>query len=466
VSVYRTIEQLPAEVTERYPYVSRFVQADGRRMHYVDEGLGDAPPVLLLHGNPAWGRLWRTTVAGLLAAGYRVVVPDQIGFGLSEKPHDHRVHTLDNHAANLVALLDALDLRGVTFVCHDWGGPTGLAALLARRERAAAVAVMSTWAWTDEPSKFHLRVVPWRLMHAPLTGPYLLGRRGAMPGRGMYLSVVNRADFDERPYTAVLADPDDRALTWIWPRSIPLGEPSDLSVERFAWLERQLAQLRLPATVIWGQEDDVFTPEVFAARWHRLWPHGEGTHLVTGRHLVQEDSADRIGELLVDFLDRQVRPGWAPALRSPPPQLDEHPDSGIAERQIQVAPGGEAPIDCQVVPLLAEHQLGHYPEFPRFLDKAFGALERPGLLRVGGRYYRLEFTGRWGAAAPDAVSVDALVPGLEPLDETTADTDIWAILCWLVGGVGAATDRWSVEGLVTTARIYRVPAAPPRDTTT
>lgn len=110
---------MPADLPADYPYRSRFVQVNGRWMHYIDEGPPDAPPMLLLHGNPAWGYLWRDTVPPLLAAGYRVVVPDQIGFGLSEKPHDHAVHTLDNHTANIVALLDRLDLRGVTFVCHD-----------------------------------------------------------------------------------------------------------------------------------------------------------------------------------------------------------------------------------------------------------------------------------------------------------------------------------------------------------
>ena len=108
----RTIEELPVEIRARYPYRSRFVTVNGRRMHYVDEGPRSAPPVLLLHGNPAWGYLWRTVIPPLLEAGFRVVVPDQIGFGLSEKPHDHGVHTLDNHAANLVALLDLLDLEG------------------------------------------------------------------------------------------------------------------------------------------------------------------------------------------------------------------------------------------------------------------------------------------------------------------------------------------------------------------
>lgn len=305
----RTIADLPADVAARYPYRSRFAIVNGRRMHYVDEGPPDAPPVLLLHGNPAWGYLWRDTVVPLLAAGYRVVVPDQIGFGLSEKPHDHRIHTLDNHTANIVALLDRLDLRRVTFVCHDWGGPTGLGALLTRPERAAAVAVMSTWAWTSPSSEFHHRVLPWRLMHAPLVGPYLLGTHAAMPGRGMYLSVVDRARYAEQAmaaYTAVLDDPDERALTWIWPRSIPLGLPSDTTTERFAWLEAGVRDLRLPATVIWGREDDVFTPDVFAARWHEMWPHAEGTHLVTGRHFLQEDSGAEIGQLLVDFADRTV----------------------------------------------------------------------------------------------------------------------------------------------------------------
>ncbi len=305
----RTIADLPADVAARYPYRSRFTTVNGRRMHYIDEGPPDAPPVLLLHGNPAWGYLWRDTITPLLEAGYRIVVPDQIGFGLSEKPHDHKVHTLDNHTANIVALLDRLDLHDVLFVCHDWGGPTGLGALLTRPARAAAIAVMSTWAWAAPSSEFHHRVLPWRLMHAPLIGPYLLGTHAAMPGRGMYLSVVDRARYAEQAmgaYTAVLGDTDERALTWIWPRSIPLGLPSDTTTERFTWLEAGVRDLRLPTTVIWGREDDVFTPAVFAARWHEIWPHAEGTHLVTGRHFLQEDSGAQIGALLVEFADRTV----------------------------------------------------------------------------------------------------------------------------------------------------------------
>ena len=94
-------------------------------MHYIDEGAGD--PVVLLHGNPTWGFLYRDFVAPLTAAGHRVIIPDMIGFGLSEKPSQEHAHSLDGHIANLTALLRQLDLHRITLVCHDWGGPPVLA---------------------------------------------------------------------------------------------------------------------------------------------------------------------------------------------------------------------------------------------------------------------------------------------------------------------------------------------------
>ena len=302
----RTIADLGPGVADDYPYRSRFTEVNGWRMHYVDEGPADAPPVLLLHGNPTWGYLWRDVMPPLLDAGHRVVVPDQIGFGLSEHPHSSRAHSLDHHAANLVALIDGLDLDHLLVACHDWGGPTGLSAVLTRPERVAGVAVMSTWAWSRPSAEFHHRVFPWRLMHAPLTGPYLLGRHAAMPGRGIHLSVLDRERYGAGPrqaYEEVLTDPDDRRLTWQWPRSIPLDD----GLERFAWLAHGIGELDRPATIIWGREDDVFDPEVFASHWQQVWPHAEGPHLVSGRHFLQEDAGAEIGALLTDFAARRLR---------------------------------------------------------------------------------------------------------------------------------------------------------------
>src|ERR1700755_3703763 len=104
---------------EEWPYEPRFKRVNGWRMHYIDEGAGD--PVVLLHGNPAWGFLYRKFVPILTRAGYRVIVPDMIGFGLSEKPTREHAHSLDGHTANLTALMRQLDLTRIALVCDDWG---------------------------------------------------------------------------------------------------------------------------------------------------------------------------------------------------------------------------------------------------------------------------------------------------------------------------------------------------------
>jgi pimeloyl-ACP methyl ester carboxylesterase len=229
-----------------------------------------------------------------------------IGFGLSEKPTREEAHSLDGHIANLTALLRQLDLRRITLVCHDWGGPTGLGFAFANPGRVAALVVMSTWAWPLPPAEFHTRIFPWRMMHAPLVGPYLLGHHNALAGRGGYLSVVDREKFQkraQRAYEWASPDPASRLPTWTWPRWIPL-DTTARALERFRWLETDLTQCRLPTLIVWGCEDDVFDHATFAGRFKELLPHAEGPHLVTGRHFLQEDSGPEIAALIADFLER------------------------------------------------------------------------------------------------------------------------------------------------------------------
>jgi pimeloyl-ACP methyl ester carboxylesterase len=295
---------VPDFLRSEWPYQPRFRNVNGWRMHYVDEGNGD--PVVLLHGNPTWGYLYRKFIGPLKTAGRRVIVPDMIGFGLSEKPVRESAHTLDGHIADLTGLLRQLDVRNATIVCHDWGGPTGLGFAFANRERVKALVVMSTWAWPLPPAEFHTRMFPWRLMHAPLVGPYLLGRHGALAGRGIYLSVVDRKRFRseaQAAYENVLPDPAARLLTWVWPRWIPLDDTAR-ALKRFEWLERELRLSRYPTLIVWGQEDDVFDASTFAERFKELLPHAEGPKFVMGRHFLQEDSGIEIAGLINSFLDR------------------------------------------------------------------------------------------------------------------------------------------------------------------
>jgi len=296
--------ELPPAIRQQWPYAPHSARVNGWRMHYVDEGSGD--PVVLLHGNPTWGFLYREVIPPLVQGGYRVIVPDMIGFGLSEKPTREHAHTLDGHSANLVSLVRQLDLDRVTLVCHDWGGPTGLSCALSNLDRMRALVIMSTWAWPTPPAEFHSRIFPWRTMHAPLVGPYLLGNHSALAGRGIYLSVVEREKFRQRAqaaYEAVLPDPASRLPTWAWPRWIPLDDQAR-AYERFVWLEQELSRCKLPSIIIWGREDEVFDAQTFAARFKRMLPHAEGPHLVTGRHFLQEDSGPEIAALVVDFLRR------------------------------------------------------------------------------------------------------------------------------------------------------------------
>ena len=176
--------------------------------------------------------------------------------------------------------------------------------------RFRSLTIMSTWAWPTPPAEFHTQVFPWRTMHAPLVGPYLLGRHSALAGRGMYLSVVNRQRFRERAqaaYECVLPDAQSRLLTWTWPRWIPLDD-TGRALERFAWLETRLSRCTLPAQLIWGREDEVFDAATFAKRFQEILPHAEGPHLVTGRHFLQEDSGPEIAARIVDFIARLPRP--------------------------------------------------------------------------------------------------------------------------------------------------------------
>ncbi len=127
---------------EDWPYGARFLDVGGLRMHYVDEGPRDSPEtVLLLHGEPSWSYLYRSMIPVLVAAGNRVVAPDLIGFGKSDKPARRRHHTYAAHVAWTGALLDGLDLSNITLFCQDWGSLIGLRLVAEHPDRFARVVV-------------------------------------------------------------------------------------------------------------------------------------------------------------------------------------------------------------------------------------------------------------------------------------------------------------------------------------
>lgn len=136
-----------------YDYEPRYLEIDGLRMHYIDEGPRDAAvTVLCLHGNPTWGYLYRHMIPVFTGACLRVVVPDMIGFGRSDKPVDERWHTFERHRNVLLEFVEQLDLREVMLVCQDWGGLLGLTLPMDQPGRFTRLLAMNTALGTGQLS--------------------------------------------------------------------------------------------------------------------------------------------------------------------------------------------------------------------------------------------------------------------------------------------------------------------------
>lgn len=300
---------LPEWLREQYPWTPKTLAVNGRRMSYLDEGDPTGRPVLLLHGNPNWSFLYRFFVPPLVAAGYRVVVPDWIGAGYSDKPAMDASYSLAHHIADLVSLIDQLDLQGFAVVGQDWGGPQGTGAALQRLDRVAAITLMNTWLFTDllGEDPFHRSPLPWTTWHAPLVGQVFFKRFKVLSERGVALTSVRGLSPEEvRGYHHVYDERNRETLTLTWPRTIPLVE-GDRGWDDMKMIEDRLGDLGdIPVQLLWAPEDAVF-PIEYAERLKALIPHAEGpTTFADAGHFLQDDRGPDIAPHLVEFLDRTV----------------------------------------------------------------------------------------------------------------------------------------------------------------
>src|SRR6056300_202656 len=141
---YRTPESNFDKLND-YEFEPHYHEWGDLRMHYLDEGPKDGPVMLLVHGMPTWSYLYRDFIPKLSSAGFRCVVPDHFGFGKSDKPIDPYWYSIARHTEVLTSLITALDLRDITLVCQDWGGPIGLAQAATMPDRFSRLAIMNTW---------------------------------------------------------------------------------------------------------------------------------------------------------------------------------------------------------------------------------------------------------------------------------------------------------------------------------
>ena len=297
------LRQKPKWLESLFPWEQKSVVVNGRTMAYIDEGEG--PPILLLSGNPTWGFLYRFMVEPLTAAGYRAIAPDWIGAGYSDHPRDDRALTMAHHIADLVSLIDQLDLRDFVVVGQDWGGPQGVGAALQRVERLAALVLMNTWLFTGFVAPFHSSPRPWLTWHAPLIGRLFMDRNKVLSQNGpSYSSKRGLTKEEALAYHHVYDEPGSDAAVLTWPRTIPLRE-GDRGWADMTYIQSRLPELAdIPVRLLWAPDDMALGID-YANRLKELLPHAEGpTTFDNADHYLQDDRGPDVAAAIIEFLDR------------------------------------------------------------------------------------------------------------------------------------------------------------------
>lgn len=285
----------PASLKVLYPFQSRFLDLDGIRYHYLDEGRGE--PIVMLHGNPTWSFYYRHLVLALRER-YRIVVPDHVGCGLSDKPQSYD-YCLERHIANLEGLLERLGLERMTLVVHDWGGPIGMGYAVRHPSRVARFVVFNTAA-------FWLPRVPvfLRLCRLPFLGALVVRRLNLFALLALSVACRRRERITSDVREGYLAPYDsyaNRIAILRFVQDIPV-DPRHRSFGALQTIEAGLAGLRdRPMLVVWGGKDPVFT-EPFLAGWKERFPQAAVKRVEDAGHYVVEDAYERIIPWVREFL--------------------------------------------------------------------------------------------------------------------------------------------------------------------
>jgi cis-3-alkyl-4-acyloxetan-2-one decarboxylase len=281
-----------------FPFLPQYHVVNGFAMHFVDEGSGE--PVVMLHGDPTWGYLYRHFLP-TLAQKYRCLVPDHLGMGKSAVPQDASCYRLEQRIAHLEALLLHLDVRGITLVVHDWGGPVGLGFATRHPERIKRLVLLNTWAFAPWPGGTFPRLL--ELIRSPRGETFVLQKNGylepALVGTTFHAEALTGPILEA--YRAPFPTPESRlAMLW-WSRDIPVTE-TDVSYAEMKRIEHALPLFsQTPVLLIWGMQDPVLSPAV-VQRWQHVYPHARTHEIEDASHFLQEDAHDRIVGWIEAFL--------------------------------------------------------------------------------------------------------------------------------------------------------------------
>ncbi len=273
-----------------FPWQPRFLELDGLRLARIDEG--DGAPVLMQHGEPTWSFLWRKVLPPVRDAGFRVICPDLPGFGRSDKPTDLGWYSYDRHCAALGSLLEELDLRGVTMVVHDWGGPIGLRVAVEHADRVDRIVLMDTGFFTGRQKMSDawqaFRAFVERTEDLPVG---MLVRRGCFTDPGDEVAAA---------YDAPYPDAASKAGARAFPLMLPTtpDAPGAAAGQRVADALQGDPRSKL---LLWAENDPILTPET-GAKLAAFLGADAPTPIPEASHFLQEDQGELIGRHIADWL--------------------------------------------------------------------------------------------------------------------------------------------------------------------
>ena len=289
---------LPDWIAHQFPYARRVFRNGQHDIHFVDEGSG--PVVLLQHGNPTWSYLWRRVIARLIPGGVRVIAPDLIGLGLSSKPRDPAVHTLDFHANQLIALVAALQPGPLTIVGQDWGGPiVGLMAARRPEWVSGAVFANTSLAQPRKPPRttwFH------RFANQPVISDFAF-RKLLFPIPVLHKVQGERSSIgaaEKRAYKYPLRNTADRVAPLALARMVPL-DLDHPTVTTMGEVDAWARNFSGPARLVWGMRDPILGYSLRKTR--ELFPDAVVTETEAG-HFLQEEVPMVLAEAILDVVAR------------------------------------------------------------------------------------------------------------------------------------------------------------------
>jgi len=285
----------PEYRSDEYPFKSNFIDLDGSMMHYLDEGSGS--PILMLHGNPTWSFYYRNVVKAC-SGKYRCIVPDHIGCGLSDKPQDYN-YILDTHISNVLRLVDALKIKKLDLVVHDWGGSIGMGIAVRCPDLINRIVILNSAAFTDP--FIPLRIAACRI---PVIGEIAVRRFNLFVQAARFMATSKTFGLSGEVLNGFLSPYQsyaDRVAIYNFVKDIPM-KPDHISYPVLKDIENNLGLLKdKKIALIWGCRDFCFTTHFFK-RWQEIYPEAQSFLFESAGHYVLEDAKDEVIMHILEFL--------------------------------------------------------------------------------------------------------------------------------------------------------------------